>query len=339
MIVWGLLASSMMFMKSTTFFYVMRFLLGVAEAGFFPGIILYLTYWFPARKRAHTIAIFATGAIIAGIIGSPVSGALLELDGLAGLKGWQWLFLIEGIPAVLLGFVVFFFLPDKPSSARWLSSQEKDILDKRIKEDELLKGEMTHTKLREALTDSRVWLLCLMYFLLNVGGYGYELWMPTIIRNLSGASYSLTGFINAVPYIVAGVVMLLVSKHSDLTGERRWYVFFGAVVSAVGFAFSAWFKNPFFAIIALTVAFAGLKSTVGPFWAMGTSFLSGSAAAGGIAIINSVGNLGGFTGPVLVGFISGKTGNNVYSLLLLGFALLIMGMLALTVKKRNIQLH
>jgi ACS family tartrate transporter-like MFS transporter len=332
MIIWGFVAVAMMFISSTTAFYFMRFLLGVAEAGFYPGVILYLTYWYPARERAKTIALFATGGVIAGIVGSPLSGAILGINGVGGLEGWQWLFLLEGIPAVLLGLVVLLVLPNGPHKAKWLSAEEKNWIKTRIDEENSLYKGKTSFRLLDALTSRRVWLLCLIYFLLNVGGYGYEMWMPSIIKGFSEMSYTIVGLINAIPYIAAAVAMLLVGQHSDRTGERRWHVAVAAVTSAVGFAFSAYFQNPYLAMLALTVAFVGLKSTVGPFWALGTAYLSGTAAAGGIAFINSVGNLGGFVGPTLVGVIIDRTGNNVIALLILGGALLLMGMSVLMLR-------
>jgi ACS family tartrate transporter-like MFS transporter len=332
MILWGLIASAMMFIAGDTSFYVMRFLLGVSEAGFFPGIILYLTYWYPAKERAQTMAMFATAAVMAGIIGSPIAGALMKLKGFGGLDGRQWLFLLEGIPAVLLGFVVFFWLPDKPAQARWLSAEEKAGLEAKLNEEAALAKLQNPHRLIDAFTSRRVWLLCLLYFLLNVGGYGYELWLPTIIKGFSGQSDFVVGLINAIPYVAAIVIMVPVGRHSDRTGERRWHVALGAMTSAAGFALSAWFQNPYLAMAALTLAFVGIKSMMGPFWAMGTAVLSGTAAAGGIALINSVGNIGGFVGPTIVGSVVDKTGSPSIALLVLGGALLAMGLIATTIR-------
>ncbi len=333
MIVWGLVSTAFMFLKGTTMFYTMRFLLGAAEAGFFPGVILYLTYWFPARERARTVAMFATGGVLAGVIGSPISGALLQLDGVGGLAGWQWLFLVEGIPAVLMGLVVLIVLPNRPQEARWLSPAQKEWIQGRLADDPATPGHLPRHGLAAIFTSGRVWLLCLVYFLLNVGAYGYELWLPSIIKGFSTTSLFMLGVINAIPYLAAGVLMLIVARYSDKTGERRGVVALAAITSAIGFALSAWFKNPYFAMAALTLAFVGLKSTVAPFWAMTTAFLGGTAAAAGIAFINSVGNLGGFAGPYLVGVIKDKTGSNVAALLLLGAALLGMAAFALVLPK------
>lgn len=329
MIVWGLVSGAMMFTNSKEMFYAMRFLLGAAEAGFFPGVLLYLTYWFPARERAKTVALFATGGLIAGIIGSPISGAILGLDGLGGLSGWQWLFIVEAIPAVLLGVVVLVALPNGPDEVTWLSDEEKRTLKAQLEAEAAEVGAARGTSLAAAFTSGRVWLLCLLYFLLNVGGYGYEMWLPSIIKGFSGQSDFVVGLINAVPYLAAAIAMLWVGGWSDRTGERRWYVAGAAFASSVGFLLAGWLTNPWLGMAALTLAFIGLKSTLGPFWAMGTSFLSGTAAAGGIAFINSVGNLGGFFGPTLVGVIRDRTGSAMVALYALGGALLLMGLLAL----------
>lgn len=337
MIVWGIVSSTMMFIHSTTTFYLVRFFLGVAEAGFYPGVILYLTYWFPDKERAHTVALFATGTVIAGIIGSPLSGAILELHGTGGLDGWQWLFLLEGIPAVILGLIVIFVLPDRPQKAKWMSSAEKSWIQARLDEEAVQLRNRAHFRLSEAFLSGRIWLLCFIYFLLTVGIYGYEMWLPSIIKEFSGLSYSIVGLINAIPYLVAVVVMLITGYHSDRTGERRWHVAVAAFAAAAGFGFSAWLHNPYFALVALMVALVGLKSAMGPFWALSTTFLSGTAAAGGIALINSVGNLGGFVGPTLVGVVNDRTGSIVISLWILGGALLLMGILVLTIRRDSLK--
>lgn len=337
MIVWGIVSTFMLFIRSTTSFYFVRFLLGVAEAGFYPGVIFYLTYWFPDKERAHTVALFATGTVIAGIVGSPLSGAILELHGAGGLEGWQWLFLLEGIPAVILGLIVIFVLPDRPGNARWLSSDEKAWIRTCLNEEALKSRGLAHFRLSEAFTSGRIWLLCFIYFLLTVGIYGYEMWLPSTIKELSGLSYSLVGLINAIPYLVAVVVMLLIGYHSDKTGERRWHVAAPAFAAAAGFGLSAYMQNPYLAMMALMVALVGLKSAMGPFWALSTTFLSGTAAAGGIALINSVGNLGGFVGPTLVGVVNDRTGNIRISLWILGAALLLMGLLILTIRPGHLK--
>ncbi len=327
MIFWGIVSLGFMFLKSVSMFYVMRFLLGAAEAGFFPGVILYLTFWYPIRERARAVAMFALGGIVAGVIGSPISGALLHLDGLGGLAGWQWLFLIEAIPAILMGLVVLCLLPNGPQQAKWLTSEEKAWVQSRV-DTENTSAPTTHSNLGQVFSNGRVWMFCLLYLLLNSGGYGYEMWLPSIVKSFSGLSDWAVGCINAIPYFAAGVAMLLVSRYSDCSGKRKNVVAMAAMISAIGFAFSAYFQNPFLAMAMLTLAFVGLKCTVAPLWAMATTFLGSTVAAAGIALINSVGNLGGFIGPYLVGVIKDKTGSPVIALLLLGGALLTMSPLA-----------
>lgn len=337
MIVWGLVSMGFMFLKGTTMFYIMRFLLGAAEAGFFPGVILYLTYWFPSQERARTVALFATGGVLAGVIGSPISGSLLELDGLGGLAGWQWLFFVEAVPAIAMGIVVLFMLPSRPRDARWLTPAQKQWIQARLDADTANAGVTEDHRLMRIFCSGRVWLLCLIYFLLNAGGYGYELWLPTIVKGFSEVSSSVLGLITAIPYLAAGVAMVLVARHSDRTGERRMVVALSAVVSAVGFALSAYFRNPVLAMASLALAFIGIKCTVAPFWAMTTVYLSGTAAAAGIAFINSVGNLGGFAGPYMVGVIKDRTGSNVWALVLLGAALLAMAVFTVVLPKTPVQ--
>ena len=231
-----------------------------------------------------------------------------------------------------MGFVVWVILPNRPSDASWLSSAEKTWVQQRLDDDAAQSLTHQHHSVKDAFTSGRVWLFCLLYFLMNVGGYGFELWLPTIVKSMSGQSDAIVGWINAIPYLFAGIVMIFVGRHSDRTGERRWPVAIAAITSAVGFALSAYFTNPYLALAALALAFAGIKSTIAPLWALVTAFLSGSAAAGGIALINSVGNLGGYVGPHLVGVIKDKTHSNLAALLFLGAALFCMGCLALTIR-------
>ena len=335
MIVWGLVSVSFMFTNGVTTFYVLRFLLGAAEAGFFPGVILYITYWYPPAERARMIALFATGAIVAGVVGSPVSGALLGMDGIAGLGGWQWLFLLEGLPAVVLGFVVWFMLPDKPDNARWLNSREKAWINGRVAAANAENVGAQGQTLRDCFTSPVVWLLCLIYFLRNVGTYGYEMWLPTMVKNVTKTSDIAVGFINGVPYLVAGIVMYLVGRHSDKTGERRGHMAAGAVGATMGFAMAATAQNAYVAIFGLILAFAGSKASLPPFWALSTQFLKGTAAAGGIALINSVGNLGGLVGPAAMGRIKDATGSESWGLVLLGSCYLGVAALAFSVPAKR----
>jgi MFS transporter, ACS family, tartrate transporter len=336
MVVWGFVSMAFMFMKGVTSFYVLRFLLGAAEAGFFPGVILYITYWYPPAERARMIALFAIGAIAAGVVGSPVSGALLEMDGIGGLAGWQWLFLLEGLPAVLLGFVVLFVLPNGPQDAKWLSPREKKWLaDRHARAVTASDTTSQRHTLRDCFTSPVVWLLCLIYFLRNVGTYGYEMWLPSMVKGMTGKTDSVVGLINSLPYLAAGIAMYLVGRHSDQTGERRGHMAASAVGATIGFVVAATAQNALLAIAGLCLAFAGSKASLPPFWALSTQFLKGTAAAGGIALINSVGNLGGFFGPPLVGIIKDKTGSNFGGLVLLGACYVGVAILAFAVPRKE----
>jgi ACS family tartrate transporter-like MFS transporter len=239
------------------------------------------------------------------------------------------MFFLEALPAVIMGLVVLFILPNGPADARWLSPREKGWLLAKLGNEATANSAGKEHRLKDAFTSGRVWLLCLLYFLINVAGYGYEFWLPSITKRLSGGDYTVVGFINMVPYLIAGIAMFLVGKASDRTGERKGYVAVSAFIAAAGFACAALVQNPWLAMLGLVIALAGQKSTLGPFWAQGTAYLSGTAAAGGIALINSVGNLGGYFGPRLVGQIKDKTGSETGALLYLGAALLFLGIIAL----------
>jgi MFS transporter, ACS family, tartrate transporter len=332
MILWGIVSSCMMFIKGPGSFYWMRFLLGVAEAGFFPGIILYLTYWFCARDRARMVALFSTAATLSGFVNSPISSKLIQLDGFKGLAGWQWLFLLEGIPAVLVGILVLCVLPDGPQKARWLSEEEKSRIAAELMRDEDRIGSSKQHHLRDVFTNGRVWLLCAIYFLLNVGGYGFEMWMPQILQGFSNLTKSQIGWLNAIPYLAATIFMVLNGRHSDRSGERRWHVAVSALAGAFGFIASAFTPNVALSLAALAIAFAGVKGMVGPFWAFSTACLSGTAAAAGIAWINSVGNLGGFVGPTVVGYIKRATGSYAGAVTALGCGLIVLAILAILLR-------
>ena len=335
MILWGIVSACFVFVNGVTSFYVLRFLLGAAEAGFFPGIILYLTYWFPAKERAKTMALFALGGVAAGVIGHPISGALLSMNGIWGIPGYKWLFVIEAIPAVLLGLVVLLRLPNGPAQAGWLQAREKQWLLGTLEREARETAGSRRTHLKDAFTSPVVWQLTFIYFLLNVAGYGFEFWLPSIVKKLSNQPDYVVGLINMIPYAAAGVAMVLVGRSSDRSGERHGYIAAAAFCSAIGFCAAAYFANPWLAVAALTLAFAGQKSSLGPFWAMGASTLSGTAAAGGIALINSVGNLGGYVGPKLVGVIEKKSGNAALAMYWLGGAMLVMAFTALLLSRRR----
>jgi ACS family tartrate transporter-like MFS transporter len=308
MILWGIVTVGMMFVKGFASLCTLRILLGCAEAGFFPGILFYLTKWFRARDRARAISLFMTAGTLAGVIGNPISGALLKLDGLVGLEGWQWLFIIEGIPAVILGVSVLFLLTESPETARWLTAEEKGWLVGELAKERAAKTDPRAGSLLGALSHPAVWHLTAVYFLLAMGAYGFEMWLPGIVQSLAGGTSFRTALLSAIPYVVATVGMVIVGHHSDRTGERRWHVALSMFASAGGFVLSIHLRNPVLAMSALSLAWIGLKSAQGPFWAIPPAFLSGTAAAGGIALINSLANLGGLFGPWLGGWLKQTTG-------------------------------
>ena len=317
LVTWGVIASAMMLVSGPWTFYTLRFLLGVAEAGFFPGMILYLTYWFPADVRGRAVARFMTATAMAGVIGGPLSGALLKMNGFAGLAGWQWLFLIEGLPAVILGFVTLAYLPDGPKTAHWLSNEEKAWIESRLEQERLYVLRDGRHSLRGVMGSGRVWMCALIYFAIIMSFYGVSFWLPQIVQSFSRLRDLLVGVLSAVPYVAATIAMVLIARNSDRTGDRRWHVAASALAGGFGLIAAAFLPIPAAELAALALAAAGIWGTLGPFWAMSSEFLSGTGAAAGIALINSVGNLGGFLGPYLVGLIRGRTGSFTYALLAL----------------------
>jgi D-galactonate transporter len=323
MITWGIISAAFMFVHQIPWgpipamldltnaefsFYFLRTLLGVAEAGFFPGIILYLTYWFPSEIRARKVALFMTAIAISNVIGSPVSGGIMQYtDGLGGLRGWQWLFLLEGLPSVVMGFLVFALLPDGPRKAKWLSTEEKDLIVRRVEEDHVAKQELGQKhSLADAFSDGRVWALSLVYFCGVVCFYAVNFWLPTIVQELGIDKKNLlkVGLVSMIPWGFAAVAMVVNGHHSDVTGERRWHSAGGLLVAIVGMLMlSLVGHNPIIGIVGLTLVTSGILSWVATFWSLPTAFLSGTAAAAGIAWINSVGNLGGYVGPLAIGWV------------------------------------
>jgi ACS family tartrate transporter-like MFS transporter len=348
MVTWGLTASAMMLVHTASSFYALRFLLGVAEAGFFPGIIFYLTYWYPAPERARAYAWFLAAIPVCGVIGGPVSGGLLGLDGRLGLQGWQWLFLLEGVPSVLVGLAVLRFLPDRPRNAGWLRPEEREWLEARLQAERdgsgaardgasstpASDGAASHdaashvASLRRALADPMVWWLGLSYFLLIVPLYGFALWLPQLIKASGDFTNFEVGVITAIPYAVAAVGMVLVGRRSDRTGERYLYLALPALAGAGGFLAVTRAGSPGVLVAALSLTAFGVLGWLGPFWALPTAFLREQAAAGGIALINSMGAFGGFVGPYLIGRVKQNTGLFTPGLLLLAGSLLAAAALA-----------
>ncbi|CAN5386003.1 MFS transporter [soil metagenome] len=307
MITWGLISGAMAFVTGSTSFYMLRFLLGAAEAGFFPGIILYLSFWFPARQRAAVTALFMAAAPLSTVLGSPVSGALLQMHGLLGMSGWQWMFIIEAVPALILGVVVLFYMTDRPEQAKWLTAEERGWLVITMNVETTKKIGASHSIWR-GLADVRVIALSLVYFGTSAGLYTLGIWAPQIIKEF-GLSTLQVGFLNALPGIVAVIAMVLWARHSDRSGERTWHVVGACVLAAVGLVFAGFAGSVIAVLLALTLVNVGISSAKPPLWSMPTMFLSGSAAAAGIATINSIGNLGGFVGPAMIGWIKDLTGS------------------------------
>jgi ACS family tartrate transporter-like MFS transporter len=317
LVAWGLISAANAFVRTPSEFYAVRFLLGAAEAGFFPGMIFYLTLWFPQSYRARLIAVFYSAIPLSFIIGGPLSSTILRLDGLAGLHGWQWLFLLEALPVLLLGFVVLRFLPDGPHSASWLSQEEKQAIVLRLASEETAE----QPRVWEALSDPRVLLLGLAYFGWELGFYGLLLWLPQIVQAMGFSTFT-TGFIVALPFLASAVVMLLWGRSSDRRGERIWHVVLASLAAAAGFAIASFSASILVVLLSLSFAAIGMVSFMPPFYSLPSSFLSGTAAAGGIALVSAIGRIGAFLGPFMIGALKERSGD--YSS---GMALLAAGQL------------
>jgi len=332
---WGVISAAMMFVSGVQSFYVLRFLLGLAEAGFFPGMILYLTYWFPAEVRGRAVARFMTATAMAGVIGGPLSGALLKMNGAGGLAGWQWLFLIEGLPAIVLGFVTLAYLPNGPKGAGWLTEDEKLWIESKLETEKAAAVRHGHHSLQGALGSLRVWICSIIYFAIIMSFYGVSFWLPQIVQAYSGVSEFAVGLLSAIPYIAATAAMVVFGWNSDRTGDRRLHVTASALIGSMGLIAAGLFHSPAAELAALAVAAIGIWGTLGPFWAMSSEFLSGAGAAAGIALINSVGNLGGFLGPYLVGWVRKQSDNFALPLLVLAFFPLVAAIVTIASQRRR----
>ena len=334
MITWGLLAAAMMFVRGPFSFYTIRFLLGLAEAGFAPGLVYYLSQWFPTGQRARALGQVGMAIPLSGVVGGPLSGALLGLKGQLGLAGWQWLFFLEGLPAVVLGFVVLRYLTNRPEEASWLAPEERAWLTARLNQEREECRKHHHLTVLQALSDGTVWQLGLLHFLcFTFGTYVLGLWLPQMIRAFSGLTDFKIGLVSALPNLVAAVSMAVVAAHSDRTGERLLYIAVSALTATCAFVASAYLRSPALIVLALSIAMVGQRSATGPFWALPSSFLTGSAAAGGIALINSVSNLSGLVGPSVIGLLKTASGSFHSGLLLLALVTLAGGVLALRLRR------
>lgn len=333
MVVWGIVSACQMLVRSAAGLYITRFLLGVVESGFFPGVILYLTFWYPRQYRAKMLAAFMTAIPLSGVIGGPISGWILEsMSASTILRGWQWLFLFEAIPSVIAGVLTIYILDDSPRKARWLNDDEKQLLEQRLEEETQAKQLEApgHHTLADAFRSPRVWLLCLIYFGMVMVNYGISFWLPQIVKETLSRDSLTIGFLTAIPWALAAVTMVVVGHHSDRTGERRWHIALTSIVCSAGFAASAIPGiSGIWSFLAITVATASIAASYSTFWALPTTLLSGTAASAGIAWINSVGNLAGYVSPYMVGKIRDTTHSMTAALLMLSFCCLVSGILTL----------
>ena len=337
MISWGMVSACMIWVSSPGSFYLLRFLLGVAEAGFVPGMLLYLTFWFPSHERARAVAKFMTATSLAGVVGAPLSSTLLKLNGAAGLSGWQWLFLFEGVPTVLVGISVLFVLKDGPDVAEWLTPEERSWLRSELRKDHELYGATQHHNLLDAFRLSAVWVLAGVYVIIQIGVYIVNLWMPLILSGLArgGGDASLIARYATMPYLLAAICTVAVGWSSDRTNERRGHLAGCMALAAVGFAWAAIAPNISVALCAMSLVAIGLWSTMGPFWALTTRMIGGAAAAGGVAIITMLGALGGFLGPYVTGRLRDATNSFASGLYLIGGLALMASMMSLAVRSQK----
>jgi len=333
MVTWGIVSMLTMFITTPTMFYVMRFLLGLAEAGFFPGIILYLTYWYPAHRRGRMTTWFMTAIAISGVVGGPISGYILKaFDGANGWHGWQWLFLLEGVPSVIVGILVFIVLDDRISKARWLTKEERELLERNIAAEDATKEDHAIGKV---MLSPRVLMMSLIYFSFVMGLYGVSFWLPTIIKSTGVTDAFMIGLLSAIPFAAAVIAMVLVARSADRTRERRWHVAVPGFAGALGLVLSVvWAKDTTLAMAALTLATMGILTTLPLFWSLPTSFLAGTGAAAGIALINSIGNLAGFLSPYAVGWLKQATSANAAGMYMLAAFMILGGLLAICVPAR-----
>jgi MFS transporter, ACS family, tartrate transporter len=337
MVSWGAISASMMFMRTPLSFHTLRVLLGIAEAGFYPGIILYITYWVPASVRAQVIARFLALTSVLGIAGGPIGGALLRLDGFQGIRGWQWLFLLEGIPSIILGFVVLKVLPNGPGEATWLTQDEKDWIAGRLAKDNKAEQRVDHASLRGALTDRRVLLLCAIFIITSIAGNSVGFFGPQLIKERSGGlwSDSLVATSMIFPAIVGALAMVIAARHSDRTGRRRSHVVLGYFLAGLAFIACVYAPSAPLVLLALSANALGERCAAGSYWAVTTNLLGPRAAAGGIAFINSVGNLGGFFGPVLMGELKQRSHGSYTAGLYTAGVLMVLGAAISVLLRRN----
>ena len=324
MITWGILSGCFMFVESPTGFYVLRFLLGIAEAGFYPGVILYLTYWYPAHRRARIVAVFMSAIPVAGIFGNPLSGWIMDrFNGISSLHGWQWMFVIEAIPAVLIGIVVLLYLDNGIQKARWLSADEKALLQKAVDDDQAA-GEKSPHSVMAVFRDARMWWMSAIYFAFVMGQYALTFWLPTLVKATGVSGNFSIGLLSAIPFACAIVAMNLFGRSADARRERRWHLIIPSLMGAIGFCAAASFtQNTVVSLVFLSIAAAGVLTCAPLFWSLPTAFLTGTAAAAGIAAINSIGNIAGFVSPYLIGYLKDLTGSTQIGMYVLSTVLVL----------------
>lgn len=335
MITWAVISGACAFISGPTSFYIARFLLGIAEAGFFPGIILYLTYWFPASRRGEIIAIFMVAIPLAGLVGAPLSGAIMTwFDGFHGWGGWRWMFILEAAPALLLGMALPFILSSRVADARWLSDEEKALIEADLAADEQGQA-IGHGRLRDLMTDPLVIRLAAIYFCCVMGQYGITFWLPTLVAAVAQGSPLMTGLLSALPYACAVAAMPLVCGHSDRTGERHWHLFLPMAIGGAGMLVATMVHgNLMISMVVLCIATAATLTATPMFWTLPTSVMRGQAAAVGIAAINSIGNIAGFASPSIVGFVNDRTGTPLAGMAILTAMLVAGGAMVLSLSRK-----
>ncbi|PYU13864.1 MAG: MFS transporter [Acidobacteria bacterium] len=330
---WGVVASLTGLVQSVHQLYAARIVLGFAEAGYYPGIVLYLTYWFRQRELARVLSLFLTGFAVNSVLGAPISGFILQHVHWLGVGSWRWLFILEGLPAIALGFLTYLVLPNRPSEAKFLTEEEKDWVQAELEREETQKPQGRHSAM-EGIANLRVWHLALIYFAMMIGSYTLSFYAPQLVKSLSSEySSSLVGNLVMIPYLVALVGMIFVGRSSDRRMERRYHAAACLLVGGIGFLSLGWVHSPFVTVVLLSLLAIGYCSSLSPFWAMPSEFLTGLSAASGIAFINSVGNLGGFFGPSMVGFITQRTGTLYGGLAFAGISMLVGAALVLLLPK------
>ena len=336
MVSWGAISATMMFVRTAPTFYLLRFLLGAAEAGFFPGVVYYLSHWYPEGQRARAIAAFMTAVPVSGVIGGPLSGALLTLNGLFGLAGWQWLFLMEGLPAILLGLIVLLYLTDRPETADWLSSAEKDWLVSTLAAERTSSHGALPIGIFAALTNPTIWHLGIIFLCAAIGFYGYSFWAPLVVKSLTETSDLGVGVLLGAISSVTIVCMMLNSAHSDRTDERPLHVAVPLLISGAGFLGCAVLREPMLALCFLALIPIGHCAAYGPFWSMPSRFLSGAPAAAGIALVVTIANVGGLIGPTIVGALKDRFGTHGPAFMLLGGCAIVGAWLAMRLRSTEV---